>query len=360
MKILFITEKWFPEGGGGEIYFYNLTKKLEKHGHKIYIISGSPIDTNINNHINIIYEVDVKHNYRSHSITSIIGRIKYIFQILLKLNSMKIKDFDLIHTTSPVASFISSIIGYLFNIPVIISVLTFGGYKWPEITHNRLNGFIYRLIERFSLKIMPKNMIISISKEFLKYLVKIGIKREKIKYIPNAINLDIFSKHHTPIFKKKYKISNNKIILGYLGALEKVKDVSSILYALKKLNDDNKFFLFIAGNGSQKLKLLKLSNELNLKNCIFLDKINYNSVPNFLESINILILPSISEGFPTVCLESIALNKLIISTKIETIQNLIIHGKNGYIINPNKDKVDEIYKYCKDFEKKYQNHDDLD
>ncbi|MHA1249444.1 MAG: glycosyltransferase family 4 protein [Candidatus Helarchaeota archaeon] len=360
MRILYITEKWYPEGGGGEIYFHNLTKNLKRLGHEIYVISAKPINIKINNHIKLLSGISVKHNYRDYSITSMLGRIKYIFQILFKLRLIKLKRIDIIHTITPVTSFIGSIIGYLLDIPVIISVLSLGGFKWQEITQNKFKGLIYRIVEHFSIKfstkIMRKIKIITISREFLIYLMKINISKNKIEYIPNAIDSTFFEKDHEPTFRNIYKISNDKVVLGYLGALEQVKDIPSLLLAFKKLNSNNKYFLLIAGSGSQKETLIKLVNELNLKNCIFLGKIDHRLVPNFLESINILILPSISEGFPTVCLEALAMNKPIISSKFREILPFIAHGKNGFFINSNN-KVNEIYQYCKLFENKWPFND---
>ena len=40
MNILFITEKWHPEGGGSAIYFYNIAKNLCLKGHKVYVITS--------------------------------------------------------------------------------------------------------------------------------------------------------------------------------------------------------------------------------------------------------------------------------------------------------------------------------
>jgi glycosyltransferase involved in cell wall biosynthesis len=194
------------------------------------------------------------------------------------------------------------------------------------------------------LKYIPKNKLVIISQDFKDYLNKIDIPDNKIEYIPNGINVSLFNKFYKPIFKEKYNIPENIFVLGYLGALESVKNVESILSAYRKL-DQEKFFLLIAGEGPLANELKDKAKKFNLSNYKFLNKIEYNQVPSFFASVDVLILPSISEGFPSVCLESLLMKTPVIATNVGEIKKIIIHNKNGFIIK-SKNKVAEIVKYC--------------
>ncbi|MHA1268788.1 MAG: glycosyltransferase family 4 protein [Candidatus Helarchaeota archaeon] len=345
LKILFITEKWYPEGKGGELFFYNLTKCLQKKGHLISLITGSYVNKEINSHIIVLNQLKGKYGKNILSISTIFKRILYLFKVFFLIYKIKDKKFDIIHSISPVSSVLAHIFSSILKIPCVISVLSLGGEKWIKITKKSLKGIVLQFIERLSFKFFSGNKIIVISRKFINYLNIIGVSKEKIVYIPNAINFKIFKADSEPFFRKKYGIGNDKFILGYLGTLESVKNVESIIHAFKNL-DSNRFFLLIAGDGPLRKDLESLSKKLELKNYLFLGKIKYSDVPLFLSSINVLIAPSISEGFPAVCLEAIAMNKPVIATDVGDINNILIHNKNGFIISQ-KNITSQIIKYCK-------------
>jgi glycosyltransferase involved in cell wall biosynthesis len=56
----------------------------------------------------------------------------------------------------------------------------------------------------------------------------------------------------------------------------------------------------------------------------------------YLELSNILVLPSYREGFPNVVLQAMAMQKPVIATNINGCNEIIDHGKNGWLI-PKKD-----------------------
>jgi glycosyltransferase involved in cell wall biosynthesis len=343
LKILFISEKWYPQGKGGEIFLYHLSKKLSELNHKIFVISAKPIKQEVNNHIEILKEIQVFHDASKFSLFSLLGRFYFILQIFRNLKKIKSKKIDVIHSISPVASSIASILAFLLDIPIIISVLSLGGISWQQITNSKL-AYLFPFLEKFALKYIPKNKLVIISQDFKDYLNKIDIPDNKIEYIPNGINVSLFNKFYKPIFKEKYNIPENIFVLGYLGALESVKNVESILSAYRKL-DQEKFFLLIAGEGPLANELKDKAKKFNLSNYKFLNKIEYNQVPSFFASVDVLILPSISEGFPSVCLESLLMKTPVIATNVGEIKKIIIHNKNGFIIK-SKNKVAEIVKYC--------------
>jgi glycosyltransferase involved in cell wall biosynthesis len=60
-------------------------------------------------------------------------------------------------------------------------------------------------------------------------------------------------------------------------------------------------------------------------------------------AIDILVIPSFSEGLPNVLLEAFANGKPIVSTRVGGIPEIISHGKNGFLVEPGR--VDEIVDY---------------
>jgi glycosyltransferase involved in cell wall biosynthesis len=58
-----------------------------------------------------------------------------------------------------------------------------------------------------------------------------------------------------------------------------------------------------------------------------------------LNSVDVLVMPSRGEAFALACLEAMALGKPIVATKVGGIPDVVIHGRNGLLVNPNPDEI---------------------
>ncbi|MEM5832396.1 MAG: glycosyltransferase, partial [Candidatus Aenigmatarchaeota archaeon] len=114
------------------------------------------------------------------------------------------------------------------------------------------------------------------------------IPEEKVKVIPWGIDLEFFK----PI-KKKHK--RNILIAGYIGGLGKRKNTEWIIRVAK--NFENTILFKIAGKGPQLKKLKSLAKRLNVKNVEFVGFIKEKNLPQFYNSLDIFIFPSLYEGF---------------------------------------------------------------
>ncbi len=133
------------------------------------------------------------------------------------------------------------------------------------------------------------------------------------------------------------KIENTTPVLLFLGALIKRKGVIELLQAIKELSDkgiDN-FRLLIAGAGEEEATLKKyvIDNQLNSR-VEFLGWITNEEKTDILKKADILILPSHNEGLPIAILEAMVYSLPVISTKVGSISEAVIDGKNGYLVSP--------------------------
>lgn len=151
------------------------------------------------------------------------------------------------------------------------------------------------------------------------------VKEEKITRIYNGINYERFEKG-----RKLTPISNSPVI-GIVGRLETIKGHIYALEALKILKEKYKLspITLLAGDGSLRDGLEKYTTENNLNNIKFLG--NVDNVPEFLKQIDILIVPSISEGFGLVVLEGMVSGKLVIASDIKVMHELIKDDETGLL-----------------------------
>ena len=147
--------------------------------------------------------------------------------------------------------------------------------------------------------------------------------------IYNPLNLKEIRKKSQYGRIKFFKKENNLKILN-IGRYVEQKDQLTLIKALKLLKNSN-YEAIIVGKGKLKNKMQKYILQNNLEKKIRLIDFMNNPYPIIKQS-DIFILSSIFEGLPNVLLESLALNKFIISSSCPTgPKEILLYGKGGLL-----------------------------
>ena len=121
--------------------------------------------------------------------------------------------------------------------------------------------------------------------------------------------------------------------------IEILKGIKNFINGVTPLLKDNKYLkVIIAGEVDTKLtnELIEYSFKQNIsENIYFKGWIDPKDVPEFLNGIKYLIIPSYTEGLPNVILEGMASGVCIISTSVGAITDVIIDGKTGFLLKDN-------------------------
>lgn len=149
-----------------------------------------------------------------------------------------------------------------------------------------------------------------------------GMKADRVEIINNGIDLEQF--------KNCRKLPQSAhLVLGMLGRLEPVKSPMVFLRALQILK--TKFGLtppsYLGGEGSLRSELVNYAIQTQLLNLKMDGEVQ--NVPVWMNKIDILVVPSMSEGFGLVILEGLAADKLVVVSDLPAIRELITDGING-------------------------------
>lgn len=135
--------------------------------------------------------------------------------------------------------------------------------------------------------------------------------------------------------------NDGKIEICCVGTVNERKGQRFIVEALNILNNSNSLPIVhfsIIGDGDIKDELQELVGKYNLGNYIsFCGK--STNVTNYLLQSDILILPSMDEGFPIAILEAMRVSLPIVSTKVGGIPEMIEEGVTGIFIEPSIEGV---------------------
>lgn len=153
---------------------------------------------------------------------------------------------------------------------------------------------------------------------------------KKIVVIPNSIDIDMFKLIPKNIAIKKLGLNENKkyLLFGAMGATtDKNKGFDLLLKSLKSLqNEDVELLIF--GNNIN----LDIDLPINVRS---FGVVEDNKILNFLYSAaDITVVPSRSESFSLVSLESLFFNTPVVAFHIGGIPDIIDHKKNGYLAKP--------------------------
>mgnify|MGYP001308464258 CR=1 FL=1 len=172
------------------------------------------------------------------------------------------------------------------------------------------------------------NGIIVNSKEFKKQLKDMFNVNAKCIYNPlNYYEIKKLSKQKITFnFFDKKKLNIIKV-----ARFEDQKDHFTLLKAINIIKNKINLKLLLIGNGSNELQIRKYIKDNGLKKIIKIIKNIDNPFPYIVKS-DLVILSSIYEGLPNILLESIALNKFIISSKCPTgPKEILDNGKGGLL-----------------------------
>ena len=204
------------------------------------------------------------------------------------------------------------------------SILTLHGIRINN--NNFIRNHIFRSVLKLFLILLKKSnfIVTSVSnktKEFYEKIVKLTIH-----VIYNGISIDSsFNYETSKIFR-----------VGFLGDLSINKGFNIFLkLAALNVNNPNLIFIFAGRQNSNSILKDLPVNTINL---------GYINEPNkfFFNKIDLLVLPSISEGLPMVLIEAQSFGIPVIATNVGGIPEIIIDKFNGFIVNRDEIQISNL------------------
>lgn len=145
-----------------------------------------------------------------------------------------------------------------------------------------------------------------------------GVAREKIRVIPNAIDIETF--------RVIDEIESQPKHIYFVGRLREEKNVQAIIEAVEGLD----VVLHIIGNGDWRTELEALVEEKKLP-VKFLGNIPNHKLPEYLNRGDIFVLASHLEHHPKALLEAMACGRAVVGTNVMGINDIIRHEENGLL-----------------------------
>ena len=193
----------------------------------------------------------------------------------------------------------------------------------------------YCTLDRFSERYVDKLIVVSHALK-KKLLVNHNIPEEKIQTIYNAIDLqeyrpDAFNGFSGKI-RNEFGIRDTEFMICAIGRMVWQKGFEFFVKALPQIvHEVPKVRCLFVGDGPLRRSLQALTHSLNVDDRVIFTGFR-SDIKNFLSALDILVVPSILEGFPMITLEAMASGKPIVATRIEGITEQIMDGRDGILV----------------------------
>lgn len=195
----------------------------------------------------------------------------------------------------------------------------------PEGT--RTHRLLRPLLDKRTMRFLPNAHAIA------DRLINSGVPANRIVVVPNGVNLELLEPASTPDMRQNLGIETGEVVLGFLGRFAPVKRIDVLLAAIGRTPPDNRpDRVLLAGDGPSMPEVrAEIERDSWLSDhCKLLGTVD--NVPEFLATIDYLVLPSESEGLPNVVLEAMAMERPVVATRVSDVPRLI--GDTGFLAQP--------------------------
>lgn len=199
---------------------------------------------------------------------------------------------------------------------------------------NRKNRFLRR---------MHRPMVdhyTTVSRDLDNYLQRaIGVPEKRISQIYNGVDTGRFRPRpaqETTTHEVRERFGQAAIIVGTVGRCQRIKDQASLVEAFIQLVRRDPAFrerlrLAVVGDGPERDRLVARLAEENLLDLAWLPG-SRGDIAEIMRSIDIFVLPSLSEGISNTILEAMASGLPVVATRVGGNSELVLHDETGLLV----------------------------
>lgn len=336
MKILFISDVYYPRINGVSTSIKSFKENLEQLGHEVRLIAPK-----YSNHrcsekwIKRVPSFQVPYDPED--------RLMNYFQLRKLKKWVESEKFDLIHIHTPfMAHYFGLNLRKTLSIPCIETYHTF----FEDYLHHYIPWLpekFGRLFARWVSRRQCNSVdgVVVPSKPMLDVLTQYGIDKP-MSVIPTGIDKHFLTKRNSDVFKLNYQLPMDKKILLYVGRVAKEKNIEFLLHVVKNISREYKdILLLITGEGPADkdldLKIKELGIYEFVKRLPYLDR--GNELPQCYSAADVFVFSSKSETQGIVPLEAMAQGTPVVAIAEMGIASVIKNNEGAFAT---KDNLEEF------------------
>jgi len=226
----------------------------------------------------------------------------------------------IIHANSPPWFPVGWFVAKYFNVPTVVSV------QGP-LPPKRVRQFYLNRAD----------LVVPISRDLESRVLKGGVAKERVQLIYSGIDCQDFAQRGMPDSfssqRERYGIGENEFVMGCVANLAPYKGQDILLKAFKLvLEKCAAIHCMFVGRDTDVfgMEVKKMAKQVGIAHCTHFTGFQMDIRP-FLETMDLVVLPSRSEGLGIVLLEAMAMHKPIVATQVGGIPEIIEDRVSGLL-----------------------------
>ena len=193
---------------------------------------------------------------------------------------------------------------------------------------------VYEVLDRRHLRWMDR--VVAVSEGQAEKVRRCGVQPERVRVIHNAVDPERFADPDASYRVKLARFFRQpfKRIVGAAGRLSPEKGFDVLIAAAARVvNAEDTIGFLLFGEGPCKADLVKQINAAGLSRFVVLSGFRAD-LDRFLPFLDLLALPSYTEGLPNVVLEAFASGVPVVATAVGGTPELVEDKVSGYLVPP--------------------------
>jgi 1,2-diacylglycerol 3-alpha-glucosyltransferase len=333
MKILFISDVYFPRVNGVSTSIKTFINQLQLLGHHVDLIAPDYGDGHHADAANI-KRIPARSIYFDPE-----DRLMKYGSALKLLPELKKEKYDIIHINTPfVAHYLGLKLAKLLHIPCVETYHTF----FEDYLHHYLPWIPQGMARSLARTVSKKqcnsvNAIVVPSQPMLDVLRVYGVS-SSVNVIPTGLQEGSFAESDGLAFKKKHSIENKRPMLLYVGRVAFEKNIPFLFEMTKVLAERHpNVLLVIAGEGPAEKSLHQLAITLKIEdNVKFIGYLDRDTELNACyKSADVFVFSSKSETQGLVLLEAMAQGTPVVGIAELGTASILHEGQGALIATEN-------------------------
>lgn len=328
MKILFISDVYFPRINGVSTSIRTFVDQMQNSGHEVHLIAPCyGITTQDEAWIKRIPARSIYFDPED--------KLMKYGEVLQHLPELRQANYDIVHVHTPfVAHYVGLKLARELNIPCIETYHTF----FEDYLHHYL-PWMPKVMARGMARMISKRQcnavdaIVAPSKPMLDVLRGYGVE-VPAEVIPTGLQMHSFKEADGEAFRLKYDIPLDRPMLLYVGRVAFEKNIDFLLEMTKILIEQRPdVLLVVTGEGPAESSLHKLARTLGIEqNIKFIGYLDRNTELNACyQAADVFVFASKSETQGLVLLEAMAQGTPVVAIAELGTASILVEGQGAWI-----------------------------
>lgn len=331
--ILFLCQFFYPEYVSSATLPFDTAKALNEAGFSVGVLCGFPKEYSKGKNVPQkedysgikIHRLKYIQLKRSNVIGRLINYFSFTLSVFLRLNKIKNYKSIIVYSNPPILPLIASLANKLYGTKIIFvsyDVYPEIAIRTKSIKEKSLISFLMNFINGKLYKRITK--VVALSHDMKDFLLKNRkhLLSEQVDVIPNWYeNKPLEDVEHSYCNKLFAPIkAKNKLIVSYFGNMGVAQDLTTLLEAIKILNQDSEIAFIFAGHGVKLASLKEIIENESLQNVYIYDFLHDSDFQDALNISDVFIV-SLEKGLTGLAVPSKTYSYMMAGKPIISIMN---------------------------------------